>query len=371
MIKTCIKIFNFIVFPVTIVVGLLLMFSGQVASISPQINSFLPLIGLAFPILFLLNFCFLVYWLIQLKWKSLIPAAFFLFNLGQMSLYFQWNGKPDFQPRPQDLCKVVTYNANLFGVFTSGWQQDSVLQMIRTENADIICLQEVYAKNETMMSLVQRMKKHCNYPFGVVYKLNENRPYGMMILSKHRIEKWNRISFGENTGNMAMWVDIKMPSAEMNSEKTIRVYNVHLQSFRFNKTDYKTIEKVNSNKEIDKEKTDGLITRMKLAYEKRAEQTDILTNVLKECKIPKIVVGDFNDVPVSYTYRKVSDNLGDAFVKCGRGLERTYKGPFPSFRIDYILYSDPMICIRYNSRSNVPSDHKLVSATFKIDQLFY
>ena len=128
------------------------------------INSFLPLIGLAFPVLFVINLCFLIYWLIQLKWKSLIPAAFFLFNLGQMSLYFQWNSAPEFQSRPQDLCKVVTYNANLFGVFTIGWKQDSVLQMIRTENADIICLQEVYAKNETMMSLIQRMKKHCNYP---------------------------------------------------------------------------------------------------------------------------------------------------------------------------------------------------------------
>jgi endonuclease/exonuclease/phosphatase family metal-dependent hydrolase len=370
-VKLILKIFNFVVFPVTIIIGLLLMASGQVASFSPKINSFLPLIGLAFPVLFALNLCFLVYWLIQLKWKSLIPAAFFLFNLGQMSLYFQWNSEPDFQSRSQDLCKVISYNANLFGAFSDSWQQDSVIEIIQTENADVVCLQEVYAKNETMISLFQRMKKRCNYQYGVVYKLTENRPYGMMILSKHPIHKWKRISFGENTGNMAMWVDVKLHSNEFNTDKTIRIYNIHLQSFRFNKSDYKTIENVNSNKELDKEQTDGLISRMKLAYAKRADQTEILTNNLAECKIPKIVVGDFNDVPASHTYRKVCDGLGDAFVKCGRGLERTYKGPFPSFRIDYILFSDPMTCIDYNSRLNVPGDHKLVSSIFKIDQLFY
>lgn len=368
--KTLLKIFNLIVFPVTLVVGILLLLSGQIPALSPKINSFLPLIGLSFPVLFVLNLCFLIYWLIQLKWNSLFPAAFFLFNLGQMSLYFQWNSEPEFQSRPQDLCKVVTYNANLFGLFNNQWQQDSVIHILQTENADIVCLQEVYAKNETMMSLIQRMKIRCNYPYGVVYKLNENRPYGMMILSRYKIDKWKRISFGENTGNMAMWVDIKLKSLEMNEEKKIRVYNVHLQSFRFNKSDYKTIEKVNSNKEIDKENTDGLISRMKLAYEKRAEQTDILSNEIEDCKSPKIVVGDFNDVPVSYTYRKVCNGLGDAFVKCGRGLERTYKGPFPSFRIDYILFSDPLNCIQYNSRSNVPGDHKLVTSTLKINELF-
>lgn len=369
--KTLIKIFNFIVFPLTLANGLLLLLSGQVAAISPKINTFLPLIGLAFPLLFFINLILLVYWLIQLKWKSLFPAAFFLFNLGQMSLYMQYTSKPNFSTRAEDLCKVITYNANLFGIFTNGWQQDSVIQIIKSENADIVCLQEVYAKNETMSTLVQRMKNRCNYKYALVYKLRENRPYGMMILSKYPIHKWKRISFGETTGNMAMWVDVKIPSLDHKSDRTIRVYNVHLQSFRFNKSDYKAIEQANVKKEIDKEKTDGLIARMRLAYKKRAEQTTILTQELEECKIPKIVVGDFNDVPASYTYREVCKGLRDVFVTCGNGLETTYKGPFPSFRIDYILYSDPLKGIKYNSRKNVPGDHKLVSATFKYDQLFY
>ena len=72
-------------------------------------------------------------------------------------------------------------------------------------------------------------------------------------------------------------------------------------------------------------------------------------NELAECRYPKIVVGDFNDVPVSYTYREISSGLNDAFVESGSGLETTYKGPFPSFRIDYILFSDPFKCEHYKS----------------------
>jgi hypothetical protein len=79
------------------------------ASFSPKINSFLPLIGLAFPILFALNLCFLIYWLIQLKWKSLIPAAFFLFNLGQM------NFRTYFPTPPVLVCSV---NGSVSGYHT-------------------------------------------------------------------------------------------------------------------------------------------------------------------------------------------------------------------------------------------------------------
>jgi hypothetical protein len=46
------KLLNIIAFPATVILGLLLMLSGFVPSISPSINSWLPLLGLAFPVLF-------------------------------------------------------------------------------------------------------------------------------------------------------------------------------------------------------------------------------------------------------------------------------------------------------------------------------
>ena len=85
------KLINIIAFPATIVLAILLMLSGLVPTVSPDTNSWLPLLGLAFPILFLLMVLALIYWLIQWKWRSLFALSCLLLNLGQASLYIQWN----------------------------------------------------------------------------------------------------------------------------------------------------------------------------------------------------------------------------------------------------------------------------------------
>ena len=85
------KLLNIIAFPATVVLGLLLMVAGFVPSISPATNSWLPLLGLAFPVLFLLMVLAFLYWIIQRKWRSLFALSCLLLNLGPVSLYVQWN----------------------------------------------------------------------------------------------------------------------------------------------------------------------------------------------------------------------------------------------------------------------------------------
>ncbi len=369
--KVLIKIFNIVIFPFTLVLGLLLVVSGQSPSLSPLASPYLPLLGLSFPILYFINIVLFIYWIVQIKWKALIPSAFLFLNLGQASLYFQWNEKYEFPPTNADKLKVITYNANLFGHFSDQWNLDSVVSVIKTENADITCLQEVYSKESSLEKLFLTLKKTCNYRYGVVYKLTNKRQYGMVMLSKFPILEWEKINFKDTTGNMAMQVDIELSSPNNFPEmsEVVRLYNIHLQSFRFNKDDYKTIEKARSTNQIDEKNTKGLIDRITLAYNKRTKQVDILNDRMKSCELPRIVLGDFNDVPVSYAYRQLSKSLNDAFLERGIGLETTYKGPFPSFRIDYILHSEQFECVQYNSRENVPGDHKLISAEFNLSPL--
>ena len=85
------KLINIIAFPATIVLAILLMLSGFVPTISPETNSWLPLLGLAFPVFFVLMVLFFLYWLVQGKWRSLFALSCLLLNLGQASLYIQWN----------------------------------------------------------------------------------------------------------------------------------------------------------------------------------------------------------------------------------------------------------------------------------------
>lgn len=390
------KLLNLIAFPATVVLGLLLMLAGFVPSISPATNSWLPLLGLAFPVLFLLTVLAFLYWIIQRKWRSLFALSCLLLNLGPMSLYVQWNDTKEketaLQIKKESLdkeinvgsqsLKVISYNAQLFGLYQDETSvsivnteympaMDSFLQVMRSQNADVVCLQEVYAKSGGLKALARFLKAEGNFEYSQTYTLSERRPYGMIVLSKHKIKRWQPISFGPNTGNMAMWVDIEiLDEAAARKKSRIRIYNLHLQSFRFAKQDYAVMQKQTKQQAIDIEGSKGIITRLRLGYQHRAEQVDLVKENMIACDFPKIICGDFNDIPVSYTYRQLCAGMKDVFSEAGSGIETTYKGSMPSFRIDYILFDNPMRAISYNSISEVPSDHKLIVAELQIGDLF-
>ena len=390
------KLLNLIAFPATVVLGLLLMLAGFVPSISPATNSWLPLLGLAFPVLFLLTLLAFLYWVIQRKWRSLFALSCLLLNLGPMSLYVQWNDTKEketaLQIKKESLdkeinvgtqsLKVISYNAQLFGLYQDETSvsivnteympaMDSFLQVMKSQNADVVCLQEVYAKSGGLKALARFLKAEGNFEYSQTYTLSERRPYGMIVLSKHKIKRWQPISFGPNTGNMAMWVDIEiLDEAAARKKSRIRIYNLHLQSFRFAKKDYAVMQKQTKQQAIDIEGSKGIITRLRLGYQHRAEQVDLVKENMIACDFPKIICGDFNDIPVSYTYRQLCAGMKDVFSEAGRGIETTYKGSMPSFRIDYILFDNPMRAISYNSISEVPSDHKLIVAELQIGDLF-
>lgn len=390
------KLLNIIAFPATVVLGLVLMVSGLVPSISPATNSWLPLLGLAFPVLFLLMVLAFLYWLIQRKWRSLFALSCLLLNLGPASLYVQWNDVTAERSEAEDKesaldvemnmgsqrLKIISYNAQLFGLYQDETSvgivnteympaMDSFLRVLKAEQADVVCLQEVYAKSGGLKALSRFLKAEGGYDYSQSYTLNQERPYGMIVLSKYKIKRWQPISLGPQTGNMAMWVDIELASrSDSHRNARIRIYNLHLQSFRFAKQDYAVMQKQTEQQEIDIEGSKGIISRLRMGYGRRAEQVSIVKGSMIACDFPKIICGDFNDIPVSYTYRQLSAGMKDAFGEAGRGIETTYKGSMPSFRIDYILYDNPMRAIRYRSIEEVPSDHKLITAELQIGELF-
>jgi len=402
------KLINIIAFPATVILAILLMLSGFVPTISPETNSWLPLLGLAFPVFFALMVVAFFYWLLQGKWRSLFALSCLLLNLGQASLYIQWNhlnaetqgsknasnglenkqeGDGPVNKEALDMnakkLKIITYNSQLFGLYQNESSvdivnteympaMDSFLQVLKRENADVVCLQEVYAKAGGLKALALFLKAEGGYDHSQTYTLSERRPYGMIVLSKYAIKRWKPLPLGSNTGNMAMWVDIEIPSEyTFLRNARIRIYNLHLQSFRFAKKDYEVMQKQKEQKEIDMEGSKGIISRLRLGYQRRAQQVGIVKQSVLNCDLPKVICGDFNDIPVSYSYRQLSAGMRDAFVEAGSGLETTYKGSMPSFRIDYVLFDNPMRAVNYKSIKEVPSDHKLLVAELQVGQLFH
>ena len=354
-------------FPITIVAGLLLLVSGFSPSVTPSYFESIALLGLAFPYLYLANLILLIYWGIQLRLKSIFPLAILLINLNGISLYIQWNTSIK-EVKTHDI-NVVTYNANLFGYYDEKWHVDSICDIIKSKSADIVLLQEIYNKHGNLERMRRYLQKQLNLDYGAVSKLSNNREYGMCILSRYPIKNWDKIHFGGNTGNMSMYADLELSDPQSGNRRTIRVYNIHLQSVRFDKTDYQNMESI-LNDEPGKSNAEGIIAKLKSAYSKRSPQVQALKKELESCTLTKIVGGDFNDVPMSYTYHELSEDLKDAFTQRGSGLETTYKGLFPSFRIDYLLYSNAMECQSYESNSEMPGDHKLISTRLKTEPLF-
>jgi endonuclease/exonuclease/phosphatase family metal-dependent hydrolase len=111
----------------------------------------------------------------------------------------------------------------------------------------------------------------------------------------------------------------------------------------------------------------SMLKLIKGAYSYRSEQADAIAQHIAETDLPKIVCGDLNDPPISYTYRKISTNLQDAFVAKGEGIGATYAGPVPGLRIDYILFSDNFKIKTYSTPKKQLSDHLPLVADFELN----
>ena len=118
----------------------------------------------------------------------------------------------------------------------------------------------------------------------------------------------------------------------------------------------------------DKEKLNeikSITSSLKNGFIRRASQSQILKSNLDSSPYPVIVAGDFNDTPVSYSYRKIRKGLFDSFVTSGYGAGFTYKGKYPPNRIDYILYDNNLECREFNIIKVKYSDHYPIIAYFR------
>ncbi len=338
--------------------GLLLSYLAPV--INP-LKFFLPaLFGLAYPYLVLFNLIFIIYWLIRLKKELVISIIVILVGWNHLNNLFPFNFKEAKIPESSSserMLKVLSYNVRGFDIYewTSNPEaKQGIFGFIEQQKPDILCFQEYYTSNnagESHADLSQRLK---SLPQSAVYYTTDqyNRSgFGIATYSRYPIIKKSRIPFN-NTFNAAMYTDILFQS------DTIRVFNIHLQSIRFRQENYTFMDTASlkyANDQMREIRAIGSV--LKTAFEMRAEQANMISNYVKDSPYPVIVMGDFNDTPQSYAYRKIKKGMQDAFRKTGRGIGTTYTGELPSFRIDYIKYNNPFSSYQFKRIKTDYSDH--------------
>jgi endonuclease/exonuclease/phosphatase family metal-dependent hydrolase len=147
---------------------------------------------------------------------------------------------------------------------------------------------------------------------------------------------------------------------------TFRIFNNHLQSFRLRKMERSFLEEITDPDDKETFKTMKLLTiSLRRAFIRRAHQADEVKRNIEKSPYPVIVTGDFNDTPVSYSYRKIRKGLNDSFISSGYGAGFTYKGNYPANRIDYILFNNELECASFEILKVKYSDHYPVVSWFR------
>ena len=325
--------------------------------INPNTTTLFSVIGLAYPVLVLINLAFVLMWLFFRNYRFLYSTVtiIILFVFGNSLVTFNSSSSNS------DLT-VISFNCKLLGLYDDNLFSDELREYLNESEADVICLQEFYNFKEKRKSILSKFKEELNFKtvrFTAKVEGNMNKQLGLLFISKHSIIKTGRIPFNTVTSNLCTYTDIAI------KDKPLRIYNAHLQSLRLSRNDHKFIENPEQKKVVEKGKT--LIKRMGVAFKIRAEQATEIKDHMNDCKIPIILCGDFNDTPISYSYKILSSGLKDSYKEKGFGLETTYTGKLPFLRIDYILHSMELEATSYRSYKKFPSDHKLLTSRLRFN----
>ena len=318
--------------------------------IDPAKAWFFTLFGLLYPVVLLLT---LVLWVWSLFRRSSMRGLLTLVLLP--SLFFAGRYYRFKQPEAnrEATLKVVSYNVGLFAHGPEGMDRlalaDSVSRFLMKQDADIICLQEFFLPPGHPLDYW--ITRHFpGYKAEFFVKSGKNGHQGNLTLSRKRVTDKGRINF-EHSTNLALWTDIKLDSA------TLRLYNCHFESYNISIPGL-------VKQEPSVEAVEETEQKMRRSITERPKQVSAVLQNVENAPVRSLVLGDFNDTPLSYTYFRLLRGRRDSFVKAGHGFGSTYSILWPLLRIDYILYPQELTAVSYEVPRVKYSDHYPIIATY-------
>ena len=256
--------------------------------------------------------------------------------------------------------KIETYNVGKFRLsktsMTPRQTMDSIFSQIEKTDADIVCLQEVYLDSLQMARTI--LPGYRWRTFHLFPHQNGQRS-GNIIFSRYEITNGGVLKFKSST-NLSLYGDIVI------GKDTVRVYNNHLQSYAISPT--ALIQKLRNKKTFSEEVSNEIISvhnRVRNTVIHRSRQVGAVLENIINSPYPSIICGDFNDIPMSYTYHKLSYGSKDTFKEAGKGFSATFSMLWPLFRIDYIFIPESYTGIRHITIRCNHSDHYPVIAEFE------
>jgi endonuclease/exonuclease/phosphatase family metal-dependent hydrolase len=347
------KYFSFMMLIITFLLMIFTITGLFGGDVPPAGNTARAMLVYALPLLIIGNAVFLIYWLILRRFHwAIMPLVTLLCCIPYIGTVYQF-GSLDEKADAKPGIKIASYNVAMFGRETSGFMAQDILSEMKKQKVDIICFQE-YNDFAGDKKNSDSYKEY--YPYMAVGKGD------MVIYSRYPIVKTEAIKF-EMTNNSAMWAEIKY------NDNTYRIYNAHLETTGINSALHRAAKQQSRGIDVQNNALmDALYGSYTVGMIARSGQANQLAMNMRECEVPIIVCGDFNDVPYSYVYNTMLGDKIDGFKECGSGFMTTFRGGKKYVRIDYIFHSKEMEGITYYKKELSYSDHYPVFMRIGIKQ---
>lgn len=339
-----------IVWALSVLSAILTILSLLLPFFKPGQIGFLAWIPLLFPIYYILDILLSFFWLARWDLRRFVKIlAVTIIASTQIGLYFQ----PEFslnnrQKKPlarKQFTRLVTFN-------TACRDTQAMVDSIANIDADIICLQEFYNKNQSNWNALASKMNSTSTEW-------EKIRFGCRTLSRYPIIREGLVK-GLSVKDV-VWADLKI------GKDTLRVINVHLRSTGMLESDVEYVLGGGFLQDsMRKKQVKSILSRFVDNATLRAKQVDILKKFIQGTKHKVCLAGDVNDVPLSYTYRQLSQNLDDTFKRHRPGYVFTYTNFIGLLRLDLILISQDITSLKYEVRDKIRySDHLPIISELK------
>ena len=345
---------------VNIFVVLLLLTAYLSIYINPATIAFPALFGLAYPYIVAANLVMILIWILFRKWYALISIVMISAGFGYLHNFIRFTNHGS--EEHHDL-KLMSYNIRLFNFYEESEKNThrKMLDLIKKEDPGILCLQEYFVKGDPAAG-ERKLKDALGgtlYTHFKLVKSGATSRYGIATLTRYPVVYRGDI-IHPGSSSMTIFTDIVVDT------DTFRVYNNHLQSFRLRRVEGTLLSEIAGEEQgHSMDNITGIYRSLMQGFASRALQVDRVKRHIETSPYPVIVTGDFNDTPISYTYRIMRRGLKDAFVEAGYGAGFTYRGKYPPNRIDYILYNEDIQCTDFDIVKARYSDHYPIIAYFR------
>ena len=210
-----------------ILAGGLLLLSCLSVFVDPSKAWWMAVLGVFYFPLVLLNGGLLVWAVIRWSKAAWIPLIPLLCALPLFGRVMQFSSGAD-DPTGKEV-RIVSWNVGHFAqagnrkIPDAAACVDSVARFLRTCQADIICLQEVYTQDAR--SIRRELEaRFPGYHFEYYMNLAPAGSYGNVTLSRQPILNKGKLDF-PHSANLAIWTDHEIRG------RRVRVYNCHLESY--------------------------------------------------------------------------------------------------------------------------------------------